>query len=298
MPGPRRSACWRRRSHRSKNLRSTAKVARGLGTANIDHRLRRVDFRDQANDPVAPTARLHASPSSSRPRRVLVVGSNLRKEVPLLAHRVRQAAVRRGAKIVLRQSARIRRALPGRRRSSTSNGLGMAQHLAAVLVAALRAQGKPAPAHARGGARRHRRRRRSTQAVAALLDDGRPARDPARGARRSVTSPTRRSVRWRTRLAAATGRNARLPAGRRQCRRAPRSRACCRIATAGGRAVAQPGLNAVDMLAARLKAYVLRRRHRKRGPRAAATTEAALRGADAWSRSRRMPAKKSWRSRP
>ena len=36
-------------------LALTAKVARGLGTNNIDHRLRRVDFRDQANDPVAPT---------------------------------------------------------------------------------------------------------------------------------------------------------------------------------------------------------------------------------------------------
>ena len=33
--------CWRR-------------LARGLGTSNIDHRLRQHDFRDQADDPLHP----------------------------------------------------------------------------------------------------------------------------------------------------------------------------------------------------------------------------------------------------
>ena len=30
------------------------KLTRALGSANIDHRLRQVDFRDQADDPAAP----------------------------------------------------------------------------------------------------------------------------------------------------------------------------------------------------------------------------------------------------
>jgi len=75
-----------------------SRVARGLGTNNVDSRLRQVDFRDQDDDaaipgldmPLADVARLDA---------LLIVGSHLRHEAPLLAHRVRQAAVAGGAAI-------------------------------------------------------------------------------------------------------------------------------------------------------------------------------------------------------
>jgi NADH-quinone oxidoreductase subunit G len=68
-----------------------ARLARGLGCANVDHRLQQVDFRDQDSEPAAPLlgcriAELETAAS------VLVVGSNLRQEVPLIAHRLRKGA--------------------------------------------------------------------------------------------------------------------------------------------------------------------------------------------------------------
>lgn len=68
------------------------RLADHLGSRHIDHRLRRNDFSDQESDvpwPWLGTAireiRTHKS--------ILVVGSHLRHEVPILAHHVRQAAL-------------------------------------------------------------------------------------------------------------------------------------------------------------------------------------------------------------
>jgi NADH-quinone oxidoreductase subunit G len=80
-------------------LHLLAKLTRGLGSQNIDHRLRHADFR---RDGVAPgSARwLGTSIASlSELQRVLVIGSFLRKDHPLFAARVRHAT-RRGAKII------------------------------------------------------------------------------------------------------------------------------------------------------------------------------------------------------
>ena len=66
-----------------------ARLVRGLGSDNIDYRLRRTDFRDRGNGarwlgmPVADLASLD---------RVLVIGSFLRNDHPLVAQRLRQAA--------------------------------------------------------------------------------------------------------------------------------------------------------------------------------------------------------------
>jgi len=73
------------------------RLARHLGTNNIDHRLRRSDFRQQEADPVWPSLGCRID-EIERSDAVLIVGSNLRKEVPLLAHRVRKAALA-GAKV-------------------------------------------------------------------------------------------------------------------------------------------------------------------------------------------------------
>jgi NADH-quinone oxidoreductase subunit G len=75
-----------------------AKLSRGLGNPNIDHRLRVADFRDPELDPRAPSLGL-AMPDIESLSSLLVVGANLRAEAPLLAHRVRKAATRRGARV-------------------------------------------------------------------------------------------------------------------------------------------------------------------------------------------------------
>ena len=74
-----------------------ARLADHLGTTNIDHRLRRGDFSDQDNDPVAPTLGLPIAELESSDA-ILVAGSDIRREAPILAHRVRKAALG-GAKV-------------------------------------------------------------------------------------------------------------------------------------------------------------------------------------------------------
>jgi NADH-quinone oxidoreductase subunit G len=74
-----------------------ARLARGLGVASIDHRLRRSDFSAQDEDPTFPGLGLSIA-AISELSALLVVGSALRREAPLLAHRVR-AAARRGAQV-------------------------------------------------------------------------------------------------------------------------------------------------------------------------------------------------------
>lgn len=71
-----------------------ARLAEALGTGNLDHRIAQRDLSDGAiAEPFAmPVAELDKADA------ILIVGSNLRHEVPLLHQRVRQAW-RRGAKI-------------------------------------------------------------------------------------------------------------------------------------------------------------------------------------------------------
>jgi NADH-quinone oxidoreductase subunit G len=75
-------------------LHLLAKLVRGLGSDNIDHRLRHADFT--ASKGVRWLGMTIASLSNLQ--RVLVVGSFLRKDHPLFAQRIRQAA-RKGAQV-------------------------------------------------------------------------------------------------------------------------------------------------------------------------------------------------------
>ena len=79
-------------------LHLLAKLVRGLGSDNIDHRLRHADFSvpTKADSPVRWLGT--SIESLSDMQRVLVVGSFLRKDHPLFAQRLRQAA-RKGAHI-------------------------------------------------------------------------------------------------------------------------------------------------------------------------------------------------------
>ena len=118
-----------------------ARLADGLGSAHIDHRLRQRDFRDQAADARAPGLGL-AIAAIDQLDALLVVGSNLRHEVPILAHRVRKASLR-GAKIHFINPARFEYLFPVARYLITPNA-GEVTALAAVLLAAL--GDAPAPA--------------------------------------------------------------------------------------------------------------------------------------------------------
>jgi NADH-quinone oxidoreductase subunit G len=76
-------------------------LVRGLGSDNIDHRLRHAEFvKTESAEKNAPAVRwLGTSIASlSKLQRVLVVGSNLRKDHPLFALRIREA-VRHGAQL-------------------------------------------------------------------------------------------------------------------------------------------------------------------------------------------------------
>ncbi len=122
----------------------TQRIARGLGSNNIDHRLQRSDCSDQQFDPVFPwlgcsIAELEQTGS------LLVIGSNLRKEAPLLAHRIRKAAVKRGAQVAF-INARTYKYLFPVSGYLASNGIGMVDHLAAVVAAAAQAKGVTVPA--------------------------------------------------------------------------------------------------------------------------------------------------------
>jgi NADH-quinone oxidoreductase subunit G len=74
-----------------------ARLMRGLGSDNVDFRLRQTDFRDDASRDGIPWLGLPIA-ALDKLQTALVIGSFLRKDQPLLAHRLRQAA-RKGGKI-------------------------------------------------------------------------------------------------------------------------------------------------------------------------------------------------------
>ena len=80
------------------------RLFRHLGSDSLDHRLRRRDFRLQDRDPVFPWLGMSLA-ELEQADVILVVGSNLRREAPLIAHRVRKAALR-GARVVFVNPAR------------------------------------------------------------------------------------------------------------------------------------------------------------------------------------------------
>jgi NADH-quinone oxidoreductase subunit G len=69
----------------------TARLLRGLGSDNIDFRLRQTDFRGDGQGAGVPWLGLAVAEINALDR-VLVVGSLLRKDHPLIAQRLRQAA--------------------------------------------------------------------------------------------------------------------------------------------------------------------------------------------------------------
>ncbi|WP_027016833.1 NADH-quinone oxidoreductase subunit NuoG [Comamonas composti] len=114
------------------------KLVRGLGSENIDHRLRRADFSATQGVqwlglPIAELSKLQS---------VLVLGSNLRKDHPLFAQRIRQAA-RQGCSVLAINEGVRDWAMPVM--ASVVASADWAQALADVAAAVAQEKGVEAP---------------------------------------------------------------------------------------------------------------------------------------------------------
>jgi NADH-quinone oxidoreductase subunit G len=72
------------------------KLTRALGSNNVDHRLRQTDFRNADADPIQPWLG-QSFEDLEKNNATLIVGSNIRKDQPLLGHRLRKSAIAGGA---------------------------------------------------------------------------------------------------------------------------------------------------------------------------------------------------------
>jgi NADH-quinone oxidoreductase subunit G len=84
-------------SSTSEELFLLQRLARGLGSANVDHRLRQIDFSGDADDALVPGLACGLD-DIEHADAVLIVGGYPRHDQPLLSHRIRKAALR-GAKV-------------------------------------------------------------------------------------------------------------------------------------------------------------------------------------------------------
>jgi NADH-quinone oxidoreductase subunit G len=125
-------------------LHLLAKLVRGLGSENIDVRTRHADF---SNTAAAGNARWLGMPIAglNNLQRVLVIGSFLRKDHPLLAQRIRQAT-RKGAKVHSIHAAHDDWLMTMASQQSVAPS-GWVQALSDVAVAIGAGTGAAAPAH-------------------------------------------------------------------------------------------------------------------------------------------------------
>ncbi|MCK5647414.1 MAG: NADH-quinone oxidoreductase subunit G [Gammaproteobacteria bacterium] len=80
------------------------KLMRGIGSNNIDHRLRQTDFSGQDLDPLFPGLGMKVADVAAQ-QAALLIGSNVRKEQPIIGHQLRQASLK-GARISIVNSVR------------------------------------------------------------------------------------------------------------------------------------------------------------------------------------------------
>ncbi|MCW8828778.1 MAG: NADH-quinone oxidoreductase subunit NuoG, partial [Gammaproteobacteria bacterium] len=117
------------------------KLMRGIGSGNIDHRLRQVDFRDQAEQPAYP-ALGQAIQDLELLDAVLLIGSNIRKDQPLLAQRLRKASRNNGAQIMAINAVDYDFTFPLAQKCITTD---LGAELSGVLKALLTLTGDSAP---------------------------------------------------------------------------------------------------------------------------------------------------------
>jgi NADH-quinone oxidoreductase subunit G len=228
-----------------------ARLARGLGSGNIDSRLRQRDFRDQEADPLYPNLGLRIADIDAL-QGLLIVGANLRREAPILAHRVRKAA-RRGAKVALLNPAVFDYHFPVAAYVQSPPAAQVAD-LAAILRAAAEAAGAAVAPHlaaVTGGAQVNESHRAAAAALAsgekrAVWLGALALRHPRFAELRALAAALAQ-VTGASLGVLAEGANA---AGAHLAGAVPHREA-------GGRPVSSPGMTAADMLAGPLKSYLL-----------------------------------------
>lgn len=118
------------------------KLMRGVGSSNIDHRLRQIDFSDQENEPPLPWLG-EAIETLEETTAALLIGSYLRKEQPIINHRLRKAVLN-GASVMVVNSVDYEFNYKLKEHIIASPA-GMEHALAAIAKAALKQSGKEAP---------------------------------------------------------------------------------------------------------------------------------------------------------
>jgi NADH-quinone oxidoreductase subunit G len=238
-------------SSTTEELYLAARLSRGLKSHNIDHRLRQSDFRDQAADPVFPGLGMRIAEVDALSG-LFIIGSNLRREAPMLAHRVRKAA-QRGGSVAMLNPARFPYLFPVSA-YLTSTPYELVADLAAVVGAAAAATGK------------------SVAAPLSAAVNAAPVMDAHRAAAQTLLSGEKRAV-WLGALAARHPAFADLRAlagalaqitGATLGRIAEGGNAAGAYLAgavphrdAGGKALEKAGLTAREMLGRSLRAYVL-----------------------------------------
>jgi NADH-quinone oxidoreductase subunit G len=227
------------------------RLTRGLGSQNLDHRLRVRDFSDQAADALYPNLGMPVAAVDGLDG-LLVIGSNLRREVPVLAHRVRKAALA-GAAVAFVNPAKFDYRFRIAAYLQTAASLQVAE-LAAVLAAVAAKTGGAVPAHLAG------------------IAGGATVTDAHQAAATALLAGTKRAV-WLGALALRHARYADLRAlagaiaqlaGATLAELAEGGNAagaylagCVPHRDAGGKVLATVGRNAAEMLQSPLQAYIL-----------------------------------------
>jgi len=227
------------------------RLARGLGSGNIDHRLRQRDFRDQDADPLHPNLGMSIADIDGL-NGLLVIGANLRREVPILAHRVRKAALR-GAKVVSITPVQADYLFPVAV-SLLSAPAKQVEDLAAILSVAAETAGKAVPGHLASTVQQATVGDTHRAAAAALVAGGKRAvwlgalalRHPAYADLRALAAAIA-EVTGASFGVLAEGGNA---AGAYLAGAVPHREA-------GGKPAGKAGLSALDMFRRTLKAYLL-----------------------------------------
>jgi len=104
------------------------KIIRGLGSNNIDTRLRQQDFRGDIVDATLPWLGVPIAELEQQ-QGLLLIGADIRQEQPLLAHRIRKAALA-GAQVALVNPLTLSLTFPSRQ--YVSHPAGMIDDLGAI----------------------------------------------------------------------------------------------------------------------------------------------------------------------